>query len=915
MDKNTYLHKYLNAIDNGEILVGAELYKELTNLKNDVENKKYIYDTTDAEKRFNFLENCVRLTKSPFFGKPLKLMLWQKAFIECFYSFKMPNGTDRFQKALLLISRKNTKALALNTRIPTPNGDKTIADIEVGDLVFARNGKPTRVVSTSEIFKNRECYQLTFEDSDTIIADAEHRWTIQTRDTRRIKNYKPQSSRVRTKYNKIDENGCIVLTTKDLIQDFKRERHDKKGFEYKYRVPMAEAIEKPQNENLFSPYVLGLWLGDGDKNDTRLAVGEEDLTSLLQQLKNENVEVGSVKKYSGKYEVRLGKREKHHNVVRDKLRELNVLQNKHIPNKYLEASINQRMDLLQGLMDTDGNCNKKGQCRFVQKREEIIKGFSKLLTSLGIKHNVIKKKAYCNGKNCGDIYEITFYVKQSLSCFRYERKKQRLKTELAPRMKFKSIVDIKRVENQDTKCITVEDEEGLFLCGEKNTVTHNSELSSALALTELIIGGRGLDIVCSSNDDSQANILFNAINTMRLQIDPKQKLTWINQQGMKCLFNNNKIFKLSDRTRNKEGRNIDFAIIDEIHEMKVKDIIKAIEQSQSLKINPKTIVITTEGFVNNGVLDEELKFARQIINGEIEDKATERYLPFLYTQDSEDEVWNGNRENKLWTKSNPTLGEIKKYEYLEMQVDLARQSKTDRIFVLCKDFNIHQNTAEAWLRREDYIDIGDFDIKDFQGSLAIGGVDIAETTDLTCATILITKNDKKYIKTMYWIPTKKLEDNDDITAGAKYREWIDKGYIREVQGNFMRPSLVADWFYELYKNYGIRPYKIGYDVRFANEFISRCEEYNIETELIYQKPYVMSGAISMLEADIDSKKILGLNDVDKWCFGNASLTIDNKGFGLLEKIKGQNARKIDGAVSIAIAYEEFRRNMDLLQGQ
>lgn len=140
----------------------------------------------------------------------------------------------------------------------------------------------------------------------------------------------------------------------------------------------------------------------------------------------------------------------------------------------------------------------------------------------------------------------------------------------------------------------------ILLIARKNT---KSETCSALALCELIFGNDGSDIVCSSNDDMQANILYDAIDTMRLMIDPKQQDTWRNQQCIRNKVNNSKIFKLSDRTRNKEGRNIDFAILDEVHEMMKNIILKSIEQSQSLKDNPKLFIITTEGFVNDGVLD------------------------------------------------------------------------------------------------------------------------------------------------------------------------------------------------------------------------------------------------------------------------------------------------------------------------
>ncbi|WP_407454800.1 terminase large subunit domain-containing protein, partial [Methanobrevibacter sp.] len=284
----------------------------------------------------------------------------------------------------------------------------------------------------------------------------------------------------------------------------------------------------------------------------------------------------------------------------------------------------------------------------------------------------------------------------------------------------------------------------LLLIARKNT---KSETCSGLALTELITGNDGSDIVCSSNDDNQANILYQAIDTMRLMIDPKQKDTWKNQMWIKCKFNGSKVFKMSDRTRNKEGRNIDFAIVDEVHEMKDNVIIKSIEQSQSLKPNPKLILITTEGFVNGGFLDEELVKARQILNGEDDSISAERYLPWLYTQDSEQEVW---QDPQTWVKSNPTLGVVKRWDYLQEQVDAARRSKADRMFTLSKDFNFKVSNSEAWIMGEllDYSRV--YDIDEFRGSIVLGGVDLAETTDMCSAKILLLKpNDStKYIHQM-----------------------------------------------------------------------------------------------------------------------------------------------------------------------
>jgi phage terminase large subunit-like protein len=425
----------------------------------------------------------------------------------------------------------------------------------------------------------------------------------------------------------------------------------------------------------------------------------------------------------------------------------------------------------------------------------------------------------------------------------------------------------------------------------------------------MCIGGEGLDIVCSSNDDNQADILYQACDTMRLMIDPDSLDTWRNQKWIRCKVNDNKIFKLSDKTRNKEGRNIDVAVIDEVHEMKDNVIVKSIEQSQSLKPNPKLILITTEGFINDGFLDHELIRARGILRGEIEDAASVRYLPWLYTQDSEQEVWQGNQDNRLWMKSNPSLGKIKRWDYLEQQIDLARQSTADRAFVLAKDFNIKQSNSAAWLMLEDYDYDKSFDLEEFRGALCLGGVDIAETTDLSCAKILLMKpNDsRKYIHTQYFIPEGKLERANDASAGAKYLEWAQKGLIKICPGNYLTPSVIADWFAELYKEYGIRLYKCGYDARFATDFLSRMEEYGFETVLVYQSPEVLNSPIKMVEADLKSRQIIGNNELDRWCFGNAALKVDTRGNGLVVKIDGLVSKKIDGAVTTVIVYEVFKR--------
>lgn len=453
----------------------------------------------------------------------------------------------------------------------------------------------------------------------------------------------------------------------------------------------------------------------------------------------------------------------------------------------------------------------------------------------------------------------------------------------------------------------------LLLIARKNT---KSETCSALGLCEFFLGNEGSDIVASSNDDAQASIIYDAIDTMRLLIDPDSLDTKRNQRFILNKSNNTKIFKLSDRTKNKEGRNIDTAFLDESHEMKENVIGKSIEQSQSLKDEPLFFNLTTEGFVVDGYLDDELTKARAVINKEADDPASERLLPWLYTQDSESEVWNGNRENKLWMKSNPTLGIVKKWDYLEQQVAVARKSKADRIFVLSKDFNLKQNSAESWLNLEDYDYPCQYDLWDFRGAFAIGAVDLSETTDLTCAKILLMRSgdSNKYVHTQYFIPESKLEESDDRQSGAKYRRWCEEGYITVTEGNDIDLAVVADWFYSLYTEYGIKLWKCGYDQRFAKDWLNRMEYYgwmktgsdDSDVIMINQNAQTLTNAIKLCEADFKHGLVrYNNNPIDIWCLSNAGIRVDEKGLCLL--VKQEIGKRIDGAVCMVILWETYRR--------
>ena len=441
----------------------------------------------------------------------------------------------------------------------------------------------------------------------------------------------------------------------------------------------------------------------------------------------------------------------------------------------------------------------------------------------------------------------------------------------------------------------------MLLIARKNGKT---TMMASDAHTDLRIGDGGMDIVCTSNDDRQASLLWNEVDGMRRRIDPKGIWTHKNMSQIENLSTNTKIFKMSSKTQNKDGRNIDKAYFDESHDAQDDEIAMACQKSMSVKDEPFFINLTTEGFVNEGYLDNKLIYARKVLHDEVDD---DTFLPWLYTQDSEQEIW---QDEQSWYKSNPSLGVIKKWSYLRGEIAKSKVDKSTRMHTLCKDFNIKQNNAQAWLMREDYDYYQPvYDLEDFRGAIVLGAVDLSATTDLSNAKILLMKKDDKtkYVYSHYWIPESKLENSDDREAGAKYSEWAKQGLLTIHEGNEIEISRIADWFFSLYKDYGLRLYKCGYDQRYAKTFIERMNDYGFECEMIYQG-YALSNAMKLVEADLKDQLInYNENDMDKWNLGNCSMEMDNTGQVRPIKINGQASKRIDGSVTLIMLYETFRR--------
>lgn len=435
--------------------------------------------------------------------------------------------------------------------------------------------------------------------------------------------------------------------------------------------------------------------------------------------------------------------------------------------------------------------------------------------------------------------------------------------------------------------------------------------------TDLFIGEGGSEICCASNDDRQSKLIWREIAGMRQRLDPKNALT---KQNLSEIRNNQKniiISRMSSKTQNKDGGNYTKTYQDESHDVDEEngncEIAEACWRGMSTKDDPLFIQVTTQGFSRDGCyLDKKEAYAKKVIDCEIDDI---HFLPFLYLQDSEQEIW---QDESSWEKSNPSLRYgVKKISKLRRDVEIARTDKEARLHLLCKDFNIKQNSAQAWLRSEDFTYTQEVkSLEDFRNCVCLAALDCSQTTDLTNLKLLFMKpNDPtKYIFSHYWLPETKLTDSADKSAGARYEEWAQKGYMTICNGSIIDLTQVTEYIIELKKKYGITVLKCGYDKAYAREFeksIDDVSEYIREP--INQK--VMSTPMKWVEKDFEKHIInYGNNPVDAWCLGNACCFID--GHENYSCKKASANKRIDGAVVFIILYatlmkfnSEFQRHI------
>lgn len=340
------------------------------------------------------------------------------------------------------------KLLADDTPIMTRDGWKMHGDLRVGDYVVGLDGEYKMV---QHVFpKNVADYEVEFTNGDKIKCNGRHEWVV---------------------YNRHRQKWETLETLDMLEQGIESGEPGKRGHRYHFQLPARKPMNGRNQELAVPPYVLGAWLGDGTTNKPALTISDTD-TIIVDEIER-----------AGKYTVRKiydqqGCKRYEFDCLRHDLRKLGLCSSrnaaeKYIPNEYLYATLEERLLLLAGLIDTDGNKPREGSLSLSTTSRKLRDGFCDLISTFGWRYStsIIQPKVSSSGiVGKRIVYTIKFCPTLDVPCAVNRKRNEKIASK-----RLISIKAIRKIDPVPGNCIQVED--GIYCAGRTMLPTHNSTLA------------------------------------------------------------------------------------------------------------------------------------------------------------------------------------------------------------------------------------------------------------------------------------------------------------------------------------------------------------------------------------------------------------------------------------------------------
>ena len=473
------------------------------------------------------------------------------------------------------------KVIANDVPVLTPNGWVEHGSLKVGDYVIGSNGKPTKVL---EVHPNpiKDYYNITFTDGTVVEACDEHLWSVYT-PSQKKRNTKNQVLTIRDMLDK----EKTVITNGTGINEGKKYKtktyYKMSNGDCKWYIPMVKPVEFNPREIKIDPYLLGVLLGDGSigsKNSIKLTTKDNEIINEITKRLPENILVSDYKD-----EIEFGFKmvdKSKGNDLLSYLKHYDLLgrtsEDKFIPKDYKFNTIDIRLEILQGLLDTDGYCSKKGgTIQYYSISKQLSDDVKELVQSLGgVARQRNKRGSYRlpNGelKECKICYTLTINLPDGIKPFKLKRKLDNIRgvKKYRPTRGIKNIEFSRRTLGQ---CITVEAEDSLYVI-DKYVVTHNTVMS---VVSSIECEAKKVLIVCPANAkinwfrEINAYVPEEDITIVKSQKWEAKKYTIINYDILKnfhTLIDRRKTYQDWEIRRDIVNEGFDLIILDEAHMVK-----------------------------------------------------------------------------------------------------------------------------------------------------------------------------------------------------------------------------------------------------------------------------------------------------------------------------------------------------------
>ena len=455
--------------------------------------------------------------------------------------------------------------------------------------------------------------------------------------------------------------------------------------------------------------------------------------------------------------------------------------------------------------------------------------------------------------------------------------------------------------------------EALLIVGKKNG---KSLLASAIGTYMMIADGEpGADVFAVATKRDQAKIIWSEAVRMVRKSPTLARFIKCRVGDMVADLNESSFKPLASDSDTLDGLNVHCALMDEIHQWKQgKALYDIIADGVTAREQPLILITSTAGVIREDIYDEKYEYAEKVINGYGDENGykDEQFLPVIYELDKREE-WT---DESCWVKANPGLGTIKNLDTLRKKVAKAQANPQLVKNLVCKEFNIRETSAEAWLPFEDLNNTATFSVTELAPRYGFGGVDLSKTTDLTAASVIFrVRNDPViYVLMMFWLPEDLLEQRvkeDKIP----YDLWAEQGLVRLCPGNQISYTMVADWLEEVEREQDIKLMNIGFDSWSASYFVEELKARfgpNIPAPVIQGKK-TLSAPMQTLGAKLRGKQVnYNNNPILKWCLANTAVDEDRN--GNIQPIKtSRPTRRIDGTAALLDACVVYENNLEIYE--